>query len=75
MKNEANEFDIPISETMKMDILATVEDLMDLAKRGTIKSYMVRADRTAESVLSDIRRQVMDLTDEDEELEEELRGL
>lgn len=74
MKNQANDrVNIPLTDTMRIDITSMIADLMELQKRGTYKVYGLSGSLAHDLEIFSLRCAVGNLIDEDDELEEELR--
>ena len=75
MKNETYEgIDIPLVSDMRVDVISMISDLQELLNRGTFKIYGIPAHTQPETAIFSLRCAIGNLIDEDDELEEELRG-
>ena len=74
MPTENDSINIPLTDTMRTDVISMIADLLDLQESGTFKVYGIPAHTQAETAIFSLRCAIGNLTDEDTELVSELRA-
>ena len=72
MKNDG--INIPLTDTMRTDVISMIVDLQGILGCGAFKVYGIPANTQPETAIFSLRCAIGNLIDEDDELEEELRG-